>query len=55
VGQARSLWFIWLVSFNQTHEANQTNQMNKTDWQLDIWNLPINRSQPGIDKISVDL
>lgn len=22
---------------------------------LDIWNLPINRSHPGIDKIAVDL
>ena len=23
--------------------------------QLDIWDLPINRSQPGIGKVSVDL
>jgi hypothetical protein len=50
-----SLWFIWLVSFKQTHEAGQTDQMNKTDWQLDIWDLPVNQSQPGNGKISVDL
>jgi len=55
VGQARSLWLVWLVSFNQTHETDQTDQMNKTDRPLYIWNLPINRNQPGIGKVLVDL
>ncbi len=55
VGQARSLWLVWLVSFNQTHETDQTDQMNKTDRPLYIWNLPVNRSQPGTGKVSVDL
>jgi hypothetical protein len=55
VGQARSIWFIWLVSFNQTQGTDQIDQLNKTDWQLGIWDLPINQSQPSIGKVSVDL
>ena len=27
VAQERSVWFIWLVSFNQTNETDQTNQI----------------------------
>ena len=56
-----SVWFIWLVSFNETHETDRidqidrTDQMNKTDWRLEVLDLPINRSQPCLGKVSIDL
>ena len=55
-----SVWSIWLVSSNETHETDRidqidrTDQMNKTDWRLEVLNLPVNRKQPGIGKVSVD-
>ena len=33
LGQARSVWSIWLVSCNLTHQTDRTDQMDKTGWQ----------------------
>lgn len=46
----------WFRLTKHTRQAiDRVDRMNKTDWRLDIWNLPINRGQPRFDKIAVDL